>query len=168
MTQSTTPPRAPGAGRALKITLALSLAVNLAVAGMVAGAFLRGGPMQGGVREIGFGPLTEALDPRDRDALRGAFLDRGPDLRAMRNAMRADTAALVAALRAEPFDQAVFLEALAAQSRRLTERAELGQALMAERVAAMSPAERAAFADRIEAGQRRGRDGARHEDERRD
>lgn len=168
MTAPATPPGPPGASRGLKIALALSLALNLAVAGMVAGALLHGGPMQGGVREIGFGPLTEALEPRDRDALRGAFLDRGPDLRAMRNAMRADTAALVAALRAEPFDQGAFLEALAAQSRRLTERAELGQALMAERVAAMTPAERAAFADRIEAGQRRGRDGGRHDEGGRD
>jgi len=144
------PPAAPRPGKGLRIALALSVALNLAFLGMAAGAFIRGGPPDRMARDLDFGPFAEAFSREDRAELRRGFFQRAGDMRDMREAMRADMAGLVAVLRSEPLDRAELDRLLARQGARLAERLELGQALVVERIAAMSAADRAAFADRLE------------------
>jgi hypothetical protein len=69
--------------------------------------------------------------------------------------MRADLAALLATLRAVPFDPVAAEAAMSTISRRATERLDLGRDLIADRILAMSDAERLAFADRLERGLKR-------------
>lgn len=155
---------APGGGRsaeakALRWTrwaLLASLAVNLAVAGLVAGSLI-GKPPRGGLpdrplpgRELALGPFFEALAPRDRRALGDAMRREGDALHANRAALRAQFEALLAALRAEPYEAGEVRRLIDAQNARVSERQALGRRLLLERIAAMSPAERAAFADRLD------------------
>jgi uncharacterized membrane protein len=151
MTESTVPsaPK-PANGRGLRIALAVSVALNLAVAGIVAGALLRGGPHGNMVRDLDFGPFTEALSPRDRLALRRDFLARTPDMRDLRKGMRDDLDGMLRALRATPFDADALRAAMANQGQRTADRLKLGQDLIFDRIAAMSAQDRAAFADRLE------------------
>ncbi|SPH17183.1 hypothetical protein DEA8626_00699 [Defluviimonas aquaemixtae] len=136
----------------VKWLLILSLGLNLFVVASVAGRALgphgrhdhRRGP------DVGFGAYTEALSWRDRSALRDAFLKAAPDYRERREEMRADLGRIVAALRAEPWDQATVEAIIAAQGARAAERLDLGRRLFAEHLAGMSPDERHAFAERIE------------------
>ncbi|MEZ5796330.1 MAG: periplasmic heavy metal sensor [Paracoccaceae bacterium] len=136
-------------GRGIKIALAISVALNLLVVGLTVGAVLRGGP--GHDRsDLGMGPLSEALSREDRRALRKDFLDRHPDIRGDRQAMKADFDVLLAALRAEPFDPLALDAALAQISARNAELLSSGRDLVALRLKAMDPEARAAFADRLE------------------
>ena len=151
------PPPPSGSGKGLRIALALSLAFNLLVVGLVVGALLRNGdPRSRIVRDLDFGPFTEALSPRDRDALRREFVARAPEMRDMRREIRGDLEALLAVLRREPFDAQALQSVLDNQQVRMARRIELGRELLLERLAAMSPAERAEFADRLEKRLRRG------------
>ncbi len=144
-------------GKGVRIALAVSVALNLLILGLVAGAVLRdGGPRGRMMGDLEFGPFTEALSPRDRDALRRDFVTRMPDLMDMRRQMRDDFDGVLAALRAEPFDAAALRAAMAGQSSRMAERLALGQELLLGRVGAMTPAARAAFADRLEERLRHG------------
>lgn len=144
-------------GRGVRIALGVSVALNLLVVGLVAGAVLRdGGPRERMVRDLDFGPFTEALSREDRAALRRAFLQRSPGMQDMRQQMRQDFRALLAALRAEPFDPDALRGVLVNQQARMAERVSLGQELMLERLSVMAPQERAAFADRLEQRLRHG------------
>lgn len=155
-------PDAPRSGRGLRIALALSVALNLAFIGMAAGALLRGGPHDRMTRDLDFGPFAEAFSRDDRIELRRDFFERAGDMRQMRAALRDDLAGLIALLRADTLDRAELDRLLARQGARLAQRLELGQALVVERIAAMSPAERDAFANRLErALDRPSRDGRR-------
>ncbi len=150
------PASAPAAsGRGVKIALAISVALNLAVAGMVAGAWMQGGHDRGMPRDLSFGPFSEALGPEDRRALRKALLDRAPGFREARQAAQAEFAALLAALRASPFDPAAAQSALVAIEVRNAGRLELGRSLIEARITQMSEADRLAFADRLENSLRR-------------
>lgn len=159
MTDTASPapaPKAPTPGRGLKIAFAISLALNLAVAGLVAGAWLRnGGPGHGMPRDLGFGPFSEALSPKDHRALREAIRENLPALRADREAARTEFATLLSALRAEPYDPDAVSTALSAIVARAAAKLATGQELLATRIAAMSVEDRKAFADRLEAGLRR-------------
>ena len=75
-----------------------------------------------------------------------------------RAAARAEFETLLVALRADPFDAGALKSALAALEARNAERLELGRSLIETRLIEMTPAERAAFADRLEKGLRRGKD----------
>ncbi|MFZ1469179.1 MAG: periplasmic heavy metal sensor [Paracoccaceae bacterium] len=141
------------AGRAaprwMKIVLALSLALNLAIAGLAVGAMLRGGPH--GARDFGLGPLTEALSREDRKALRAGFIQAHPDLRADRQAARADFAALLQILRTDPMDPAALDAAMGTVADRNAALVSTARGLLAERLKAMTAAERTEFADRLQA-----------------
>ena len=139
----------PRGNRRLKIALALSLAFNLCIVGVICGVMLRDGPPRGG-RDFGLGPLSEALSHEDRRALRKAFVARHPDIRDAKRQMRAEFDAVVAALRADPFDPAALDGALAAIAARNQSLLDTGRELVAERLKAMTAEERAAFADRLE------------------
>ncbi|HMO09534.1 MAG TPA: periplasmic heavy metal sensor [Paracoccaceae bacterium] len=150
------PPPGPPPGRWMRVLLVVSLALNLAVAGLVAGAMLRGpwsgdGPRAVSVRDPGLGPYAAALSEEDRSVLRRALRARLPDLRAARAGFQADMQAVLGALRAEPFDPEALRAAMDRSSARLTETVAIGQAMVFDRIAALGPAERRAFADRLEA-----------------
>jgi uncharacterized membrane protein len=149
------PPTGPGGPRWIKIALAVSVALNLAIAGLVAGAWLRDGPGHGLPRDMSFGPFTEALSDSDRRALRRTLGERAHGFREARQEMQADLQTLLSSLRADPFDPAAAEAALAAIAGRASARLELGRDLIAERILAMSDAERQAFADRLERGLKR-------------
>ena len=75
MTQSPDTTATAPKPKALRYVLVASLALNLAVVGLFAGMALHHGgfgPDRDGVRDLGFGPFTEALDEGDRAALRKA------------------------------------------------------------------------------------------------
>lgn len=161
--QSSIPPapptQAPATPRGVKIALALSVALNLAVAGLAVGAWLGDGPHRGGMpRDMSFGPFSEALDDTDRRAIRKTLMEKLGEFREQRAAARAEVETLLVALRADPFDAAALKTALAALEARNAERLELGRSLIETRLIEMTPAERAAFADRLEKGLRRGKD----------
>lgn len=146
-----------------------SLALNLAVAGLVAGAFLRSRmgdhppPPRAALLDPAFGAWGPALSREDRAALRAAFsAERGRVAEGLR-AERADRAELLAVLRADPFDPAALDAVTARLSARMRERFEIGQRLVRDRILAMTPDERRAFADRLEAAAAKGskRDGPR-------
>lgn len=151
--QTPAPVRAP---TWMRVALVTSLALNLAVVGIVAGlAFGAFGPRADGamVRDLGFGPFTEALSDEDRAALRRAFIAETRaegGFREGRRAMRADFDALLAILRAEPFDPDALAAVMARQEARNRDRLGLGQRLLTDRIAAMTPEDRRAFADRLE------------------
>lgn len=147
-----TGPDAPRLSRGLRLVLILSLGLNLAVAGTVVALAIKGPPKPRGdmVRDLGFGAFNEALDEKDRDALREGFRKKMPDLGKARSVMRDDLDAVLAVLRAEPFDPAALDAVLVAQRDRVLERLQLGQTLLRERFVAMTPAQRAEFADRLE------------------
>lgn len=143
---------APKAGRGMKIALILSLTLNLLILGIVGGAmFAHGGPDgPGRIRDVGFGPYTEALSGEDRKALREAFIKAAPDFRKGREEAQADVARLAAAIRAEPYDRAAVEAVMADQGQRIEKRLMLGRGLFLDRLDAMGPEGRAALAGRIE------------------
>jgi len=135
-------------GKWLRIVLVISLSINLLIVGALAGAALSGGKwhhrVPPGMMAPG-GPLTGALSFEDRRAI----------ARRMRAAIRKDFAGLMEDLRAKPFDPEAVAARLAAIRGGFRQRMDLGQALLVERLAGMGPAERAAFADRLETELRR-------------
>ena len=158
------PPPAPPVrvtSRGLKIALAASVALNLGVLGIGLGtAFHRHGGGPGDmVRSIGFGPFTEALAPEDRAVLRDQFMAKMPDFRGERQRMVADTSAVLATLRADPFDPAALDAALDTMEAHITQRMGLGRGMIGDFIKSLSPAGRLAFASRLEDSLRRGPDG---------
>lgn len=155
--------------RGLRIALGISVALNLLVAGVVAGALLReGGPRDRMVRDLDLGPFTEALSQADRAAIRRDFVAQMPELREARRAMRAEFEALLTLLRAEPFDAEAVRQVMAGHRARMQERVDLGQDLLLQRLEAMPPDARRAFADRLEERLRRGPRGGGRDGEGRD
>lgn len=140
----------PRSSRRMRVVLILSLTFNLLVIGIVAGAVLGGGHRRPPVGDVSFGPYTEALSRDDRAALRDAFFDQEPGFREARARMETDFAALLTALRADPYDAAAVERLVAVQQQRAAERLELGRTLLVERIGAMDPEARNAFADRLE------------------
>ena len=143
-----TAPPTPRLSLTLRIVFALSLALNLLVIGAIAGAWWRGGP-PGGPGQVGqVAALYRALPDDVRRSLRGEMrgvTDRD-DLRAMRA-----RGPLLAALRADPFDPAAVEAILAAQAQTMGEMHRRMRAAWLDRVAAMTPQERAAYAERVDA-----------------
>jgi len=140
----------------MRVVLVVSLALNLLVAGATVGMVLRGGPPPVAVRDLGFGPFTAALSPEDRAALRREWLARSGGAGDVRRATREDLRALLAVLRAEPFDPKALHVILERGAERTSGRLELGLSLIEGRVKALSTAERLAFADRLERELRHG------------
>jgi len=150
--QSPKPPaRAPMRGW-IKALLFVSLALNLAVAGLAAGAVLRHGSMKDHrpirVDQIG-GPYTSALSREDRRAIWRELRQMQGEGRPDRAQIRADFDTVVEALRADPFDPAEMRALMDRQFQAGIARQETGQSLLLARIEAMTPAERAAFADRL-------------------
>ncbi|MDB5663915.1 periplasmic heavy metal sensor [Cypionkella sp.] len=141
--------------KGLRIALAVSVALNLAVAGMFAGSFLHDRERRDNVREIGFGPFTEALSHEDRKALRKALMAKMPEMRQARQEVKQDMQTLLGVLRAQPFDAGKLSAVMEAQRVRMAGRFEVGQNLMRDLLVSMTPQARLAFADRLEKHLRR-------------
>lgn len=140
-----------------RILLVASLALNLAVIGIVAGAVFMGGKKGGHQRfDLTVGPLTRAMEPEQRDAVREALRESGAFERGERSAIRVDVAVLTATLRADVFDETAFREALNRQRARLQTAQDAMLDAVAASVTDMTPKDRAAFADRLEEQMRRG------------
>ena len=133
----------------VKIVLALSLALNLAIAGLVAGTALRGGAMAGRMPAMGYAmPYVLAL-PRDsrREVFRSMHRDRDlPD----RAARRAEYRAMIAALKATPFDVAAVEAVLDRQADGASRVQAAAQAAWLAAVAQFSDEERLDYTARIE------------------
>ncbi len=153
------PVETTGGSRWMKIALAVSVALNLAVAGIAAGAWLKEGRHRGLPRDLSFGQFGEAFSSEDRRALREAFVERGAGFREARQAARAELDALVAALRADPFDPAAMTAVLSAIETRYVDRLKLGRSLIEARILQMTDPERQAFAERFAKGRRPERGG---------
>jgi uncharacterized membrane protein len=149
----------------MKIALVASLAVNLLVAGLVVGAMVRHDrddrdvrSMRADVpREFARSPFLGALDGEDRRAVGRELMREDRSLRENRAELRARFERLLVAIRAEPFDrgaiETILDEQRAAGSRRL----ELAEEAVLDRLTAMSPQARAAYADRLDRSLRRDR-----------
>ena len=139
------------------MVLVLSLALNLAVAGMVAGSALSGrfGDRPPRSYDFGLGPVARALDPKERREI-GMALRRDGALRELD--LRGNAAAMIAALRANPFDPALLQDLMAAQAGQMALLQRNAQAALVDQITLMSPERRAAFADRLVDELSRGRD----------
>lgn len=156
------------AGRWMRPLLVVSLALNLAVAGLVIGGALsdhKGGERGGGrggdrpeaaLRGLGPMPFIAALSEADRQALMAAVTTRAGEIAPTRETMRRHFEEMLGVLRAEPFDAAAMAGVLAELRQAGASRLEIGEALMVERFNQMTPAERAAYADRLDKSLHRG------------
>lgn len=143
--------RAP---RWMRVTLGISLALNLAVVGLFAGMMLRHdrpGRMEAMHRPPVGVALYRALSKDERQTLRESLRRKAAGQRSADTAS-GDTgaAAVVAALRARPFDRDRLAAALGDESSRRQRWQDLMQAAWLEQVTAMDDAARADFADRVE------------------
>ena len=140
--------------RRFRLILIGSLGLNLLVFGVVGGAVIGhvwgGGDRRSGPESVG-SPFARALDVEDRRALskairrayRAAEIDREADRRGHER--------VLALLRATPLDTGALSAEVESQARNGARRRDLAEQLWIERVAAMSDAERAIYADRLEA-----------------
>ena len=147
------PPRRPRMSRLTRVVLIVSLSLNLLVGALFASAYFthdkwrhprgHGGAMSGG-------GLAQALDSEDRHAIRRAMraAHKGTgDPRAEMQAIFRDFAAVV---RQDPYDGAAAAALLSRHRDGFQDRLAQGQSLLLERLAAMSPEARKAYADRLD------------------
>jgi hypothetical protein len=150
-----TPGAAARAPRWMRVTLFASLAVNLLIAGLVAGALLRGPDAPDRDRrpaldDLGLGPFVAALPLGDRVALGRDVRREAGAFRANREALRAQFETFLGMLRSEPFDAAAAAALITEQHEKLLERRGIGRDLLLERLAGMTAEERRAYADRLD------------------
>lgn len=150
-------PIPPGRPR-LKWALVASLGLNLIFVGLLAGAVFRGPPPP---PIPGLWHYARALpDPYRRDLSR-ALRDSRRDWIGPRDALRAQQQAMAAALTAEPFDPAAVAEVLARETSLSGELSARGREMLLAEIARMSAADRAAYAEVLNAGHHHG-SGRRH------
>lgn len=137
--------------RLMRGVLIVSLALNLAVVGVVVGSALSGrwgkGPRG---FDFGIGPMAAALSAGDRDAIRDRLRRGGGDGRLSRAEGRAGVSAVLESLRAQPYDSAVLDGFFDQLQRRTSALQKEAQDALIIQLQAMTPQERAAFADRLE------------------
>lgn len=150
----------PRASRRLRALLFTSLAVNVAVAGLAAGAFLlrpdHDRPPPRG-RDYVF-LYTDAFDDAQREALGQSLRARfnresgGPQgaVRQGPGQMLTPYREALGVLRAETFDEAAFARILRSQNARAERRQAAGEEMLTDFMATLGPAERSAYADRLE------------------
>ncbi|NNE53559.1 MAG: periplasmic heavy metal sensor [Sulfitobacter sp.] len=158
MVETPSPPPPPRASRLVRWVLGLSLALNLIFVGFVVGAAFRfrdGGP--GATPHPGAyaAAYVRALPRSDQRALRRALRREARPL-VNRVERRAQYEAVLSALRAADFDPVAVKAALDRQAQMAQGIQRGAQRVWLERISAMTAAERAAYADRVEALLRRG------------
>ncbi len=141
--------------RWMAIFLMLSLGLNILVVGVIAGAFLRGGPAEHlrpphGIAALGLRPYYRALDTAARAELAAAAKDKTAQANVPgRAAMRAHLTALAAAIAAEPYDAGNVRKVLAAQADAVAGNISRGHELLLDRIAVMSPDARQSLSKRL-------------------
>ncbi|QDC10494.1 periplasmic heavy metal sensor [Oceanicola sp. D3] len=148
--------------RWVRVVLVLSLAANLAVAGLVLGAWITHDGKRGPdgprgerdriVRELGFGPYSRAIPREGREGMKAAIEPHRGALRANRDALRGAFEATLTTLRSAPFDRAAMAAQMAAQRDAIAANQKIGHEILLDRLEAMTPEQRTAFADRLERG----------------
>ncbi len=137
----------------MRMLLVASLALNLLVAGVVLGHAIMDRDHGRGPRpvELALGPFARAMDREDRRAILES-LRGNPDLRPLSRDQRAAAfGEILATLRAEPFDRNRAEAAISAQARKVQDLEQALQGAFLDRLAAMTPDQRVAFADRLQA-----------------
>ena len=132
----------------LRLVLGVSLGLNLLIAGLAIGAFARFGDMGGGraaSQTLGAAMFRE-LPREDRRALHKGAMRRGPHTAQMR---QAQATAIATVLRADPFDPEALGDVLQTQAAQRMDWHHTAQLAWLERIAQMSTAERASYADRL-------------------
>lgn len=141
-------------GRLIRILLVASLALNLAVVGLAAGWALRHAGGGGGAHpsrlDMAGGPLTRALSKEDRHAIGQKMRETWHKADDGRADLRDSYDALLADLRAVPFDPARVSARMRQHRERFAVRFEMGQEVLVGHLATMSDADRRAYADRLE------------------
>jgi len=151
MTEQTT--KSARCPRWVKIALALSLAANLLVVGLGIGMATHfkafGGPPR--ASDAG-GAYTTALSPKDRREIGRDLTAQFRDTRQSRTEVLGEYRAMLQILKTEPFDRAAAESILQRQSDIADQRRKAGERALLNRLEAMTPAERAAFVERLENG----------------
>tara|TARA_R110002110_G_scaffold132616_14_gene314421 strand:- start:5673 stop:6182 length:510 start_codon:yes stop_codon:yes gene_type:complete len=151
------------AGRRLRWALIASLGLNLVFVGLFAGAAYRnaGGPgagmRDGGPNARNYAtPYVKALDRADRRAVfRAMRAGQTGDAAPSRAERRALFDQVLVALRADPFDPAAVADVLRRQGRVALALQTASEGAWVAQVSRMSPADRLAYADRVEEELRR-------------
>lgn len=133
----------------VKIALVVSLLLNLAFVGMIGSIVTRAGPDGSALRAA-----FSALPREDRRGLRRQTRDIWQTTRLARYNPSAGQD-MIAALRADEFDQDAFARAVAQTQENLVRVGERMQATLIEHVTKMDHAERIAYADALEERLRR-------------
>ncbi|MFT6451883.1 MAG: putative membrane protein [Halocynthiibacter sp.] len=137
-----------------RVVLVLSLALNLAVIGMIVGAMMGNGrsapPRALSSRDVGYAPFISALDRGERRALARELRRAAPSRKDARSARRDGVELILDALRADPYDPAGLETALSLHREDLSNRQQVGQDVLVERLHKMSPSERQSYADRLD------------------
>ena len=144
-------------GAAPKMRLGLSVPdLRKALDGNGSRLILRRGDALGALRDLGPTPFIVALDPEDRRDLAQSMRGEAASLRENREELGTRFEALLAALRADPFDLDAVAASLGEQRQDGAQRQVIGAGLLLNHLATMSVAERAAYADRLDRSLRRG------------
>lgn len=141
-----------GASRQLRVALGVSLAVNLLVVGVIGGGIYRhafGNDRSGNHHKRYGAAYIRALPSEDRKAIR-EVLRQGRAERASAGGHKQKQLALLAALRADPFDISQVSEILGSQRKDALMAQKHVEQLWLSRIAAMEPDERDLYADRLE------------------
>jgi hypothetical protein len=133
----------------LKVLLILSLTANLLVIGVIAGRELRGEAGRGGAdRAIGW--IVEMMPETRREMAVAHFAQVEPALDSADGERGARVDAILAAIRAEPYEPSAVEAAMAAFGESRAGRWAVLRERLATLLAELTPAERAAFARRFE------------------
>lgn len=162
MTEPTDTPQAAPVVRKtpvwVKVLLGVSLSLNLLIIGLIGGAAVginRNNDGEGpGLRPLGLGPFSRAIEREDRQALRDR-LDV-ETFRAERANIGQSLRQLQQALRANPFDRAMAEEALSGARTSTGRMQEAGHTALLDQFETMSLEARSDVADRVERALRRG------------
>lgn len=137
--------------RSLRILLFVSLALNLLILGLAAGAVLSGGlrGLHPRAMELSVGPLSDALEDEDRRHIRSTLREMARSGEPTRMTRGAALAELIAAVGAEPFDRAAVAAILDEQGAGFATLQRAAQEAYLDRLVAMGPQGRAAYAERL-------------------
>lgn len=135
-----------------KIVLVLSLGLNLLIIGLVAGAVIRGAPGERNpaLRGLGYTPFVQALPRQDKREMTRAIRAEAGSFRENRRALRREFEAFLDILRSDPLDETALAAAIERQRSRVNERQTLGARLLVDRIVAMTPDARVAYADELD------------------
>ncbi|WP_281856859.1 periplasmic heavy metal sensor [Litoreibacter halocynthiae] len=143
----------------VKVALAISLAINVLVVGAIVGAILHGGDRdrssfdKRGGDTAAIGIYGRALEKPDRRAI-GQRLRDGRAARGQEIQIRAELGEMVREasdlLKQTPFDKGAFFDVLLRQQGLIKGRSDAMQDALVEQIAAMSPEQRAEYAERLE------------------